>query len=159
MEEKNLDKRLLFVCNKGGHYSQMLELKHLMQKYDSYVLTEKQNAQEDLVGYAKAMSMDNYNVMKHKLWNFIKCLWKCRKLWRQIRPQYIISTGAAFALPMYIIGKINGSKLIYIETRAKVYTPTRTGKQISKFCDKLIVQWPEMLDVYGEKAEYHGILA
>ena len=154
-----MDKKVLFVCNKGGHYSQMLELKPLMQKYDSYVLTEKQNASKDFEGCAKAMSRENYNVLNHKLWNFMKSLWRCRIIWKQIRPQYIISTGAAFALPMYIIGKIYGSKLIWIESRAKVYTPTRTGKQISQFCDKIIVQWPEMLQVYGEKAEYHGILA
>ncbi len=152
-------KKVLFVCNKGGHYSQMLELKPLMKRYDSYVLTEKKNANEDLEGFAQAMSMDNFNVMEYKLWNFTKSLWRCRKIWKQIRPQYIISTGAAFALPMYIIGKIYGSKLIWIETRAKVYTPTRTGKQICKFCDKIIVQWPEMKKVYGEKADYFGILA
>ena len=154
-----MSKKVLFVCNKGGHYSQMLELKPLMKRYDSYVLTEKSNAQEDLNGYAKAMSMNNYNVMDHKLWNFMKSLWHCRKVWKMIKPEYIISTGAAFALPMYIIGKLYGSKLIWIETRAKVYTPTRTGKQISKFCDKIIVQWPEMKNVYGESAEYFGILA
>lgn len=159
MASKNTNKKVIFVCNKGGHYSQMLELKPLMQRYDSYVLTEKKNAQEDFIGFAQAMSMDNYNVMNYKLWNFLKSLWRCRKIWKQIKPQYIISTGAAFALPMYIIGKIYGSKLIWIESRAKVYTPTRTGKQISKFCNKIIVQWPEMLEVYGEKAEYHGILA
>jgi len=154
-----MKKRVLFVCNKGGHYSQMLELKPLIAKYESLVLTEKQNAEQDLGGYARVMSMDNYNVSDHRIFNFIKSLFRCSKIWRDFKPDYIISTGAAFALPMYIVGKLYGSKLIYIESRAKVYTPTRTGRQISKFCDKLIVQWPEMLEVYGEKAEYYGILA
>lgn len=150
---------VLFVCNKGGHYSQMMELKPLMAKYKSFVLTEKQNAAVDFDGFATTTSMYNYRVMKRSKLMFIKALWDCNKYWKRIKPKYIISTGAAFALPMYIIGKLHGSKLIYIETRAKVYTPTRTGRQISRFCDKLIVQWPEMVDVYGGKAEYHGILA
>lgn len=150
---------VLFVCNKGGHYSQMLELRPLMAMYDSYVLTEKENAEADMAGFAEAMSMDNYNVMNHKLCNFVKSVWRCMRIWRKIKPQYIISTGSAFALPMFIVGKLFGSKLIYIESRARVYAASRTGKLISKFCDKLIVQWPEMKDVYGEKAEYYGILA
>lgn len=137
----------------------MLELKPLMAMYDSYVLTEKENPEEDLAGYAQSQSMYNYNVMDHKLYNFIKSLFKCIKIWRKIKPQYIISTGSAFALPMFIIGKLFGSKLIYIESRARVYAASRTGKQLSKFCDKLLVQWPEMKEVYGEKAEYYGILA
>ena len=152
-------KKVLFVCNKGGHYSQMLELKPLMQMYDSYVLTEKQDASKDLNGYADAMSMENYRVMNHILYNFVKSLFKCAKIWRKIKPQYIISTGSAFALPMFLIGKLYGSKLVYIESRARVYAASRTGKQLSKICDKLLVQWPEMKDVYGEKAEYYGILA
>ncbi|MDD3944601.1 MAG: capsular biosynthesis protein CpsF [Bacteroidales bacterium] len=150
---------VLFVCNKGGHYSQMMELKTLMAKYNSFVLTEKQNADADFSGFAKTKSMYNYMVMKHKKLRFLKALWDCNKYWHEVKPKYIISTGAAFSLPMYIVGKLHRSKLIYIETRAKVYTPTRTGKQVSKFCDKLIVQWPEMLEVYGSKAEYYGILA
>ena len=152
-------KKVLFVCNKGGHYSQMLELKSLMGLYDSYVLTEKKNAETDLLGYAKCLNMVNYNVSNHKFINFLICLWKCAKLWITIKPKYIISTGSAFALPMFIIGYLFGSRLIYIESRARVYTASKTGKLISKFCDKLIVQWPEMLDVYGKKAEYYGILA
>lgn len=159
MESKKKNKKVLFVCNKGGHYSQILELKPLMLRYDSYVLTEKTNADEDLKGYAQAMSMKNYRVMNHKLYNFVKSLFKCGKIWKKIKPQYIISTGSAFALPMFIIGKLFGSKLIYIESRARVYAASRSGRLLSKICDKLLVQWPEMKKVYGEKAEYYGILA
>ena len=98
------------------------------QAFARYIQIQRngKNAEKDLMSYAQTMSMANYNVMNHKLWNFILCLWNCRKIWNQIRPDYIISTGAAFALPMFIIGKLYGSKLIYIESRAKVYTPTKT---------------------------------
>ena len=48
--------------------------------------------------------------------------------------------------------------MVYIETRAKVYNKTITGKLIGWICDKIIVQWPEMVDVYKGKAEYYGTL-
>jgi hypothetical protein len=59
---------------------------------------------------------------------------------------------------MFIWGKLFGSKLIYIESNARVYSKSHTGKIIEPICDKIIVQWPEMLQVY-KNAEYWGTLA
>ena len=56
---------------------------------------------------------------------------------------------------MCIIGKIFGSKIIYIETFANRNTKTATGKIIYKFADLFIVQWKEMLELYP-KAKLGG---
>ena len=55
-------------------------------------------------------------------------------------------------------GKIHGAKTVFIETRARVYGKTITGKILTPIADKIIVQWPEMLKVYKGKAEYYGVL-
>ena len=49
---------------------------------------------------------------------------------------------------MCCIGKIFGSKIIYIETFANIHTKTITGKLIYTFADLFIVQWEEMLELY-----------
>ena len=49
---------------------------------------------------------------------------------------------------MCCIGKIFGSKIIYIETFANRNTKTATGKLIYKIADLFIVQWKEMLKLY-----------
>ena len=43
MSSKNKDKKLkiCFAASSGGHYEQLMMLKPLMEKYDSFVLTEK----------------------------------------------------------------------------------------------------------------------
>lgn len=51
-----------------------------------------------------------------------------------------------------------GAKFVYIETRAKVYNKTISGKIVERFADKIIVQWPEMVEVYMGRAEYYGTL-
>ena len=56
---------------------------------------------------------------------------------------------------MCSIGKIFGSKIIYIETFANINTKTITGRLIYKFADLFIVQWEEMLELYP-KAVYWG---
>ena len=76
-------------------------------------------------------------------------------LYIKIRPKVIITTGAHTAGPMCCIGKIFGSKIVYIETFANIHSKTITGKLVYKFADLFIVQWEEMLSIYP-KAIYGG---
>lgn len=64
------------------------------------------------------------------------------------RPDVIISSGAAVAVPFFYIGKLLGSKLIYIEVFDRIDKPTITGKIVYPIVDKFIVQWEEMKRVY-----------
>ena len=73
----------------------------------------------------------------------------------KVRPKYIVSTGAHTAGPMCLIGKIFGSKIIFIETFANSKTKSRTGSIVYKFADLFIVQWKEMLELYPD-ATYGG---
>ena len=75
----------------------------------------------------------------------------------KVRPKYIVSTGAHIAGPMCLIGKIFGSKIIFIETFANSQTKTITGKLLYKFTDLFIVQWESMLELYP-KAKFYGSL-
>ena len=58
---------------------------------------------------------------------------------------------------MCCIGKLLGSKIIYIETMANIETKTVTGRIIYYFADLFIVQWESMLKLYP-KAKYGGWL-
>ena len=69
----------------------------------------------------------------------------------------IVTTGSNIAVGLFLYGWIRGSKLIFIETRAKVYSKTITGKIVGKVADKIFVQWPEMKAIYPN-AEYCGTL-
>ena len=152
------NKRVIFICNKGGHYSQMLQLKNLMKKCVSYVISDKKNGTEDWEGAANYRYIDAYNIKKHRLLYFIKNIFECLHLLLTIKPKYIVTTGAGLAIPMFLTGKLLGVKLIFIESRARVYSKSSTGKFIGRFCDHIIVQWPEMLEVYGPKAKYYGTI-
>ena len=58
---------------------------------------------------------------------------------------------------MCLIGKIFGSKIIFIETFANSKTKSRTGSIVSKFADLFIVQWESQKKFY-KKAIYGGCL-
>ncbi len=73
------------------------------------------------------------------------------------RLKVIITTGTHTAGPMCYIGKIFGSKIIYIETLANSNTKTATGRLIYPIADLFIVQWEDMLKLYP-KAKYWGMI-
>lgn len=64
------------------------------------------------------------------------------------KPDLIISSGAAVAVPFFYIGKIFGAKVIYIEVFDRYNKPTLTGRLVYPIADKFIVQWEEEKKVY-----------
>lgn len=63
----------------------------------------------------------------------------------------IVTTGTHTAGPMCYLGKIFGSKIIYIETFANKNKKTATGRLIYPIADLFIVQWEEMLKLYPKQ--------
>ena len=73
------------------------------------------------------------------------------------RPNVVICTGVLAMIPMCLLCKLFGGKLIYIESFAKVTSPTETGKLMYKYADRFYVQWESMLSVYPDAMYVGGI--
>lgn len=153
-------KRVLFIASTGGHFSELNNvIKKMYNNYNSYIITEK--TKSNMYLKEKYPKKVNYLVFgtKDYLFTYIfKFLYNCLKslvLYIKIRPKYIITTGTHTAVPMCYIGKIFGSKIIYIETMANISTKTLAGKLVYPIANLFIVQWEEMLDLYP-KAVYGG---
>ena len=72
----------------------------------------------------------------------------CLKILRKEKPDVIISSGAAVAIPFFLLGHLFGAKLVYVEVFDRIDKPTVSGKFCYRFADKFIVQWDEQLKVY-----------
>ena len=108
--------------------------------------------------YPKRVNYLVYGTKSNMLVYPFKLLYNCFKsfiLYLKIRPKVIITNGAHTAGPMCCIGKIFGSKIVYIETFANSETKSVTGKMVYKFADLFVVQWKSMLELYP-KATYGG---
>ena len=157
LQEKR--KKVLFISSTGGHLDELMQLSPLFEKYDYYIITEKDKSNKYLKDkYGKKMFFLPYGT-RAKLFSYIfKYFYLCLKtiyLYAKIRPKAIVTTGTHTAGPMCIIGKIFRSKIIYIETFANTNKKTATGKLIYPIADLFIVQWEEMLQLYP-KAVYGG---
>jgi len=152
-------KNILFISSTGGHLDELMQLKSMFEKYNYYIVTEKTKSNLGLrKKFPKKISFLVYGTKKNMLiypflllFNSFKSLF----IYIKVRPKFIISTGAHTAGPMCCIGKIFGSKIIYIETFANSKTKSVTGSLVYKFADLFIVQWEEMLELYP-KGVYGG---
>ena len=79
------------------------------------------------------------------------------KVLRKERPDVIISSGAAVAVPFFYLGKLMGAKTVYIEVFDRIDKNTLTGKLVYNVTDKFIVQWDEMKKVYPKAVNLGSI--
>lgn len=152
-------KKVLFISSTGGHLDELMQLKQMFSKYNYHIITEKTKSNLSLKDtYPKKVNYLVYGTKDHILTYPFKLLYNCLKslfLYVKIRPKYIITTGTHTAVPICYIGKLFGSKIIFIETFANSKTKTLSGKMIYPIANLFIVQWESMLKLYP-KAVYGG---
>nr|WP_295280830.1 PssD/Cps14F family polysaccharide biosynthesis glycosyltransferase [uncultured Blautia sp.] len=157
MKENEKRIKLCFAASSGGHFEQITMLRPLMEKYDSFVVTEKTQYRVSVSG----QKMYYLHQVNRKEWTFP--IWmvvnsiKSLKLLIQNKPDAVITTGVLAMVPLCILAKLFRKKLIYIESFAKVTSPTETGKLLYKFADQFYVQWETMKEFYPNAINVGGI--
>lgn len=149
--------KICFAASSGGHFEQLMMLRPLMEKHDSFILTEK-------TGYSVLKECDKAYYLaqinrKEKLWllHVVGNAFRSLGIYLKERPNVVICTGVLAMIPMCLLCKLFGGKLIYLESFAKVTSPTETGKLLYRFTDRFYVQWKQMLEIYPNAIYLGGI--
>lgn len=83
--------------------------------------------------------------------------WKLFFIFLKERPDIILSTGSHIAILAFYLGKLLfGAKLIFVESAAQIFSPSKTGKIVYPICNLFFVQWNSCKKCYGKKAHYVG---
>jgi len=144
---------LCIVCSAGGHLTEaQLAVEGL--SYPKYFVTYKLPHTDRTLAKLEHYYVINphKNLFKYPI-NFIQSF----ATYIKKRPKYILSTGSGMAISTCLIGKLFGSKIIFIETGARIYTPSLTGRIIYYLSDLFIVQWDPLLKFFP-KAIFGGLL-
>ena len=152
-----MSKKLCFAASSGGHFEQLSMLKPLMDKYDSCVVTEKTDYRSEIKGQ-KMYYLHQVNRKEKSMfiWMIINSF-KSLKIMFVEKPDVVITTGVLAMIPLCLLAKLFGKKLIYIESFAKISSPTETGKLLYKFADQFYVQWETMKQFYPDAIYLGGI--
>ncbi|MDN3686558.1 PssD/Cps14F family polysaccharide biosynthesis glycosyltransferase [Cyclobacterium jeungdonense] len=159
MKNSDKKKRIILICSDGGHLAQIMELKDWFVKYDYLIVTEKSPS---TLPYAQHLNMKflkgrpkgrkrNLNFFFHLLVNFFLTI----KILLGHFPKAIITTGSHTAVPMCLIGKSLGVKVVWILSYARIKSRAASADLIYPIADKFIIQWPEPQKFY-KKAIYLG---
>lgn len=148
-----INDQLCVVCSAGGHLTEaLLSIKDL--DYQKYFITYQLPHTNDTLAEEEFYYITNPHTYFYKYpINFFQSL----KLFCKKRPRFILSTGSGMAIATCLIGKLFGSKIIYVETGCRISTPSMTGRLMYYVSDLFIVQWESLLQFYP-KATYGGLL-
>jgi UDP-N-acetylglucosamine:LPS N-acetylglucosamine transferase len=155
---KTRGKKLCLACSSGGHLTQMLQLEPLYQRYDCFFITEDSVLLGEL-SLARRVYRVTLANRRMRLFPLIllKNSFRVLRILRKERPDVVVSTGALNAVPVCYLAKLLGSRIVFIESFAKLSEPSLSGRLVSPIADLFIVQWESMLRYY-RKAVYGGSL-
>ena len=138
--------KLCFVASSGGHLTHLYMLKPFWEIRERFWVTfDKEDARSLLAG---ERVYPCYFPTNRNVRNLIRNTFLAWKVLRKERPDLILSSGAAVAVPFFYLGKLFGAKTIYIEVFDRIDKPTLTGRLVYPVSDEFIVQWEEMKKVY-----------
>lgn len=147
--------RIALVGSSGGHLTHMYLLKKFWENEDRFWVTfDKTDAKSIL---KEERFYPCYYPTNRNVKNTIKNTILAFKILRKEKPDLIISSGAAVAVPFFWLGKLFGAKTVYIEIFDRIDKPTLTGKLVYPVTDKFIVQWEELKKVYPKAINLGGI--
>lgn len=143
--------KIALVCSHGGHLTEILYLSEAFDGHDTFFITYDNFRTKEL-DYRKYLIKNIGTSPLRMSKSFIEIF---GILWNE-KPDIIISTGSEIAIPAFFVAKFLGIKTVFIESWCRVKTRSATGKIVYPLSDEFLVQWPELLKLYGKKAKYKG---
>lgn len=83
--------------------------------------------------------------------------WQSLQALMRFRPDVVLSTGPSVAVPICVLGRLLGAKVVFVETGSRVTALSTTGRIMYRVAHLFFVQWPELLERYP-RAIYAGRL-
>ena len=135
-------KKIGLVGSSGGHLTHLYMLKPFWQKKDRFWVTfDKEDARSLLEG---ERVYPCYYPTNRNLKNLLKNTVVAWKVLRKEKPDLLISSGAAVAVPFFYLAKL-------------IDKPTLTGRLVYPIVDCFIVQWEEQKQVYKKAVNLGSI--
>ncbi len=137
---------VLLVGSAGGHLAQLIRLRPWWRDLvRTWVTFDKPDALSLL---AEEAAIWAYHPTTRNIPNLIRNFGVAWKSLRRFRPEVVVSTGAAVAVPVFYLARLMGIRTVYIEVYDRIDTATLTGRLCRPVSDLFLVQWNEQLELY-----------
>lgn len=133
--------KILAIASAGGHWVQLLRLLPALEGGE-VIFASTHGSFAETVKEHKFFVVPDAN-----RWNKVRLLysWFClMRLVFSIKPDVVVTTGAAPGLMGIISGRFLGAKTIWIDSIANVEKVSLSGRIAIWFADRVYTQWPEL---------------
>ena len=145
--------KVLAVSSGGGHWIELLRMMSAFDDADVHYVTVRED-------YAGDVSQGTFSAVRDATqWDplgaTVLALQILFVVWR-VRPDIVISTGAAPGYFAVRFGKLFRARTIWVDSLANVEKLSKSGQLAGKYADLWLTQWPELARESGP--EYAGQL-
>jgi UDP-N-acetylglucosamine transferase subunit ALG13 len=78
----------------------------------------------------------------------VRNVFAAARLVLRTRPRLVVCSGAGLTVAFCLFARTLGARLLWIETTARVDDTSRSGRIVSRFAERVFVQWPETASRY-----------
>ena len=134
-------KKLLAVASGGGHWVQLMRLKPVFAGFDCAFATTLKGYREEVSDARFYAVVDGNRWSKWRL--MISAVQVCWVVLKE-RPHVVISTGAAPGLLAIGLGKLMGSRTVWVDSIANAEKLSMSGRIAVKHASLCLTQWPHL---------------
>jgi len=139
--------KVMAISSGGGHWVQLLRLRPAFEGCDVTYVTVREGYRADV-----DLNDDFHVIPDGNRWNKINLLLSAFgvvRLLMQIRPDVIVTTGAAPGYFGVRFGKWLGARVIWLDSVANAEELSLSGEKAGAFVDLWLTQWPHLSQTGG----------
>jgi UDP-N-acetylglucosamine:LPS N-acetylglucosamine transferase len=134
-------KRVLAVASGGGHWVQMMRLRPVFDAHSTFYVTT-------MPGLAVMAGVTSSAVVRDASrrhpFSVLLLVFQLLVLFARVRPDVVVSTGAAPGLVALFIGRCLRCRTVWIDSIANAEELSMSGRVAGRVADLWLTQWPHL---------------
>lgn len=135
-----MKKKVLAVASGGGHWVQLLRLRPAYMHQDVVFVSTNAAYAKDVDAPFLTVADANMNEKLRLIRMFLEMFLHLLR----VRPDVVITTGAAPGFAALVFGRLFGAKTIWVDSIANSEELSSSGKQAGRFAHVWLTQWSHL---------------
>ena len=144
-----MTRRILAAASGGGHWQQLSAVTSELAGHEFTWLTTHENPAPDAGITHRCADADSTQPVA-----LIHMAMRVFRVTRQVKPEVVISTGAAIGFFAVLFGRFTGAHTIWVDSLANSRRISLSGRLARHICHLHLTQWPSLAD--GRTTKYWG---
>jgi len=133
------------VASAGGHLSELEALASEVRAHEAFLVTTLSPYSASVLPEMRRFYVRR--IVRNPVNFFVNFVQSVSILLRE-KPNVVVSTGAGDSLPLMWVAIVLGTPVVYLETMARVYQMSLTGRLVRRWASVVLVQWRSLMERY-----------